>query len=103
MIKDEESKTGEKSTLAYDVSRSQALENDKVMKIFVKRLKDLRSITDKYLNAIIASLPKLPYGLRYIASQIRVQLEAKFPGDEEKITKIIGNLIYYRYMNPALV
>lgn len=103
MIKDEESKTGEKSTLAYDVSRSQALENDKVMKIFVKRLKDLRSITEKYLAAIIASLPKLPYGLRYIASQIRHQLEAKFPGEEEKITKIIGNLIYYRYMNPALV
>jgi len=105
MIKDEESKTGEKSTLAYDVSRSQALENDKVMKIFVKRLKDLRSITDKYLNAVIASLPKMPYGLRYIASQIRLQLETKFPKEEdkEKITKIIGNLIYYRYMNPALV
>jgi len=103
LIKEEESRTGEKSALAYDVSRSQALENDKVMKVFVKRLKDLRSITDKFLNAIIASLPKLPYGLRYIASQMRLQLEAKFPNEEEKITKIVGNLVYYRYMNPALV
>jgi len=103
MIKEEESRTGEKSTLAYDVSRSQALENDKVMKIFVKRLKDLRSITEKFLNAIIASLPKLPYGLRYISAQMRNELEAKFPGDEEKVMKIVGNLIYYRYMNPAVV
>jgi len=104
MIKDEESKTGEKSSLAYDVSRSQALENEKVMKTFVKRLKDLRSITDKFLNAIIASLPKLPFGLRYIAHEMRTQLEKKFPNnDDNKITKIIGNLIYYRYMNPALV
>ncbi len=32
------------------------------MKIFVRRLKDLRAITDKFLNAIVASLPKMPYG-----------------------------------------
>jgi len=78
MIKEEESRTGEKSTLAYDVSRSQALENEKVMDIFVKRLKALRSITEKFLNAIIAALPKLPYGLRYIASQLRKSLEVGF-------------------------
>jgi len=66
MIKEEESKTGQKSALSYDVSRSQALENDGVMKIFVRRLKDLRAITEKFLGAIIASLPKLPYGTRYI-------------------------------------
>jgi len=94
-----------KNTLPYDVSRTQALENDRVMKIFVQRLKDLRSLTDRFLNAIVASLPKMPYSLRYITSQIRLQLETKFPQEEdkEKITKIIGNLIYYRYMNPALV
>ena len=73
------------------------------MKIFVRRLKDYRALTEKFLTAIIASLPKLPYGLRYIVNQLRMQLDAKFPNDKEKITKILGNVLYYRYMNPAIV
>lgn len=78
MIKDEESQTGEKSHLAYDVSRSQALENDKVMKIFVKRLKDLRAVTEKFVSAIMSTLAKFPYGLRYICSEIKGNLMVFF-------------------------
>lgn len=105
LIREEESRSGEKSTKPYDVSRSQAVESEEVMKIFVKRLKDLRGMTDKFLSAIIASLPRMPYGIRYIARELYAALKIRFPNqtDESVFIKIVGHLIYYRYMNPAIV
>ena len=42
--------------------------------------------------------------MRYIAMQLRLQLHAKFPETpEDDILKVVGNLLYYRYMNPAIV
>ena len=42
--------------------------------------------------------------MRYIAMQLRLLLHKKFPeAPEEDILKVIGNLLYYRYMNPAIV
>ena len=36
--------------------------------------------------------------------QLRLQLHAKFPETpEDDILKVVGNLLYYRYMNPAIV
>ena len=36
--------------------------------------------------------------------QLRLQLHAKFPDTpEDDILKVVGNLLYYRYMNPAIV
>ena len=42
--------------------------------------------------------------MRYIAMQLRQMLQQKFPdAQEDDILKIVGNLVYYRYMNPAIV
>lgn len=42
--------------------------------------------------------------MRYIAMQLRLLLRSKFPEvQEDDILKIVGNLVYYRYMNPAIV
>ena len=36
--------------------------------------------------------------------QLRLTLQAKFPeAPEDDILKVVGNLLYYRYMNPAIV
>ena len=36
--------------------------------------------------------------------QLRLALHAKFPdAPEDDILKVVGNLLYYRYMNPAIV
>ena len=36
--------------------------------------------------------------------QLRSALAAKFPeAPEDDILKVVGNLVYYRYMNPAIV
>ncbi len=42
--------------------------------------------------------------MRYIAMKLRQELQAKFPeAPEDDIIKVVGNLLYYRYMNPAIV
>jgi len=104
LIRAQESKTGEKSTRKFDLSRDEALQEADVKAAFVERLKQLGDITSTFLQAIIASLNNLPYGLRYIAGELMSALKARFPEEEpEKFTKIVGHVIYYRYMNPAIV
>jgi len=42
--------------------------------------------------------------MRYIAMQLRLLLHSKFPeASDDEVLKIVGNLVYYRYMNPAIV
>lgn len=42
--------------------------------------------------------------MRFIAMQLRLALVAKFPETpQDDILKVVGNLLYYRYMNPAIV
>lgn len=56
------------------------------------------------MSAIISSLKKMPFGIRYIAKVFRKALKLKFPTESDvTITKAVGNLIYYRYINPAIV
>ena len=44
------------------------------------------------------------YAMRLIAMQLRLALVAKFPdAPQDDILKVVGNLLYYRYMNPAIV
>ncbi|KAL2916115.1 iqgap-related protein [Polyrhizophydium stewartii] len=104
-IRDEELRTGEKSTKPYDVTPQQATQDPDVKRvqaaIFVKQ----KSLTDSFLTAIIGSIKKMPFGIRYIAMKMREHMKRKFPGNDsdDEINKIVGNLIYYRYMNPAIV
>ncbi|KAI3643911.1 hypothetical protein MP228_010075 [Amoeboaphelidium protococcarum] len=106
-IKEEESRTGEQSKRPYDVSKEDALKDPEVGKVFEEHLKQLQVYTDKFLDAIIKNLDRMPYGIRFIAKKLHTELIAKFPPsnseEEERILRVIGNLVYYRYMNPAIV
>uniref|UniRef100_A0A672FV18 Ras-GAP domain-containing protein n=1 Tax=Salarias fasciatus TaxID=181472 RepID=A0A672FV18_SALFA len=47
---------------------------------------------------------KAIYGMRYISKVLKNSLHEKFPdASEDELMKIVGNLLYYRYMNPAIV
>ncbi|GCB83565.1 hypothetical protein scyTo_0024145, partial [Scyliorhinus torazame] len=44
------------------------------------------------------------YGMRYTAKVLKSSLREKFPdASEDELFKVVGNLLYYRYMNPAIV
>lgn len=56
------------------------------------------------LNPVCTCMYVYRYAMRYIAMQLRLLLHSKFPeAQEDDILKIVGNLVYYRYMNPAIV
>ncbi|XP_075788420.1 ras GTPase-activating-like protein IQGAP2 isoform X4 [Pelodiscus sinensis] len=99
-----EMQTGEASKLPYDVTTEQALEHSEVVNKLESSIQSLRAVTDKVLVSIFSSLTMMPYGMRYIAKVLKNSLHEKFPdATEDELLKIVGNLLYYRYMNPAIV
>ncbi|TSK20028.1 Ras GTPase-activating-like protein IQGAP1 [Bagarius yarrelli] len=99
-----ESQTGEASKLPYDVTPEQAMSHEEVRNRLEASIKNMRTVTDKFLSAIIVSVDKIPYGMRFTAKVLKDTLKEKFPdATEDELLKIVGNLLYYRYMNPAIV
>uniref|UniRef100_A0A803WDS3 IQ motif containing GTPase activating protein 1 n=1 Tax=Ficedula albicollis TaxID=59894 RepID=A0A803WDS3_FICAL len=90
--------------LPYDVTPEQALSHEEVRTRLDASIRNMRTVTDKFLSAIISSVDKIPYGMRFIAKVLKDSLHEKFPdAGEDELLKIVGNLLYYRYMNPAIV
>ncbi|XP_043972598.1 ras GTPase-activating-like protein IQGAP3 isoform X1 [Gambusia affinis] len=103
-INQTETQTGHKSSLPYEVSAEDALSHPEVQRRIDIAIINLKNLTDRVLKAITSNLNKLPYGLRYTAKVLRDALKTKFPAvSEAELYKIVGNLVYYRYMNPAIV
>uniref|UniRef100_A0AAY4DR17 IQ motif containing GTPase activating protein 1 n=1 Tax=Denticeps clupeoides TaxID=299321 RepID=A0AAY4DR17_9TELE len=101
-----ESQTGEARSLPYDVTPEQAMKHEEVRTRLEASIKNMRTVTDKFLSAIVVSVDKIPYGMRFIAKVLKDTLHEKFPDateDELLKVRIVGNLLYYRYMNPAIV
>ncbi len=100
----EESQTGMPSRKPLDVSFDVALNDPLGRTIFIRHLQALRATTDAFLSAIINSTGKMPFGIRYIAREVFRALQSKFPQEPEgALIKVVGHLVYYRYLNPAIV
>lgn len=103
-INDEESRTGMPSSRPHAVTSQDALSDSEVRDTFVVHLRNLREITEKFFSAIISTVDTVPYGIRVVARELRLILEENFSDEpHDRIIKIIGNFIYYRYLNPAIV
>eukprot|EP00795_Rhopilema_esculentum_P006087 gene6087-11472_t len=103
-INQTETETGKPSELPYDVDNETAMKHPEVVAKVEASIKCLQVAADKFLNSIIKSTDLIPYGMKYVAMTLREALSEKFPqAGEDDILKVVGNLIYYRYMNPAIV
>uniref|UniRef100_A0A8C3NJR6 Uncharacterized protein n=1 Tax=Geospiza parvula TaxID=87175 RepID=A0A8C3NJR6_GEOPR len=103
-INQTESQSGHRSKLPYEVSPEQALSHPEVQRRLDISIRNLLAVTDKFVSAITSSVDKIPYGMRYMAKILRMSLVEKFPkAPAEEVDKIVGNLLYYRFMNPAVV
>uniref|UniRef100_A0A7N4P797 IQ motif containing GTPase activating protein 1 n=1 Tax=Sarcophilus harrisii TaxID=9305 RepID=A0A7N4P797_SARHA len=80
-----ESQTGEASKLPYDVTPEQALSHEEVKTRLDSSIRNMRAVTDKFLSAIVGSVDKIPYGMRFIAKVLKDSLHEKFPdaGEDE--------------------
>eukprot|EP00835_Amoeboradix_gromovi_P001965 NODE_101_length_20473_cov_0.516590.p2 type:complete len:967 gc:universal NODE_101_length_20473_cov_0.516590:11338-8438(-) len=104
MIIKEETETGQKSSKKMDITKDEALQ-DPVIKVQYENMqRHTQELTSLFLSSIFASVHRMPYGIRCIANKVKSSLMAKFPNESiENINRIIGNLIFFRYINPAIV
>ena len=59
---------------------------------------------DKMIDTLIASVDKVPYGIRWICKQIRELCRSHFPmATREQCCSMIGGFFLLRYVNPAVV
>ncbi|CAG2054463.1 unnamed protein product [Timema podura] len=99
-----EMKTGKTSDLPYSVNTDEALKYEEVCKRLASSLDSLKMCTIMFLERITQSLPAIPYGMVYMAKVLKMALSQKFPKAQEKdLLKVVGNLIYYQYINSAIV
>ena len=105
VIRNEELTTGEKSTRPFDITAEVALADPQVQALYQTNMSKLKKVTDTFLNSIVKSHEKMPFGIRYVAMKIKEKLKAKFPAPEndKEINHIVGSLLYYRYINPVIV
>ncbi|XP_077382458.1 ras GTPase-activating-like protein IQGAP3 [Festucalex cinctus] len=103
-INQTESRSGLKSSLPYDVSLEEALSHAEVRRRVDIGVVNLCNLTQRILQAITSNVNKLPYGLRYTAKALGDALRDKFPAaGEDDVYKVVCNLLYYRFLNPAIV
>ncbi len=98
-----ETESGKPSGLPYETTSKRALEHAPVRQQFEANLQAVKAHTTSFLHLILRSIDKLPFGLRYLAKVLRNKLRAKFPqASEREVLKVVGNLVYYRFINSAL-
>ncbi len=79
-----ETESGVPSGYQYDVSNQKALEFEEVRNQLEKNIKTVKIYTSKFLELILSSLNKLPFGLRYIAKVLKGNLKTKFPNTSDR-------------------
>ena len=98
--------SGKASGMPYDVSTEDALKYPEVMSRFNKSIVQLKQFTTLFLATIVKAKSKnlLPYGLLHLSKVLYNCLKKKFPTLAQKdVLKVVGNLIYYRFINSAIV
>ena len=102
-INRQEAETGQASSLPYDVSAEEALKNPEVAKETQAAVRKMIEYCTLFLRAITNNVNAVPYGLRYICNALQYDLRQKFPkASDDEVIKAVGNVIYYRYINPVI-
>ncbi|XP_063225075.1 ras GTPase-activating-like protein IQGAP1 isoform X2 [Bacillus rossius redtenbacheri] len=99
-----EMETGRVSELPEKVTTNEALAHAEVRARLARSLEALRANTLMFLDRITESLHLIPYGMLFVSRVLKEALQLKFDQCQEKdILKVVGNLIYYQYINSAIV
>ncbi|KAI7864833.1 Rho GTPase activation protein [Spinellus fusiger] len=78
--------------------------NPYLQSILQPRITKLIETAEMFLNTILDSLDKVPYGIRWICKQIRSLTRRRYPeASDHAITSMIGGFFFLRFVNPAIV
>lgn len=104
LIKNEELQTGRRSWRRPDVPREDAIRDPETRATFIQHLQDLRDLSDHFFSALEETLPRMPFGIRYIAQQMYQSLITKFADEDPGlILQIVGHWVWRNYFQPAIV
>ncbi|RVE48526.1 hypothetical protein evm_006837 [Chilo suppressalis] len=99
-----EMKTGQISSLPFSVTQDEALKYPEVKARLETALAKLKTVVTIFLDRITKSTELFPFCITYMARVLHRALSSKFPHTPEKdILKVIGNLVYYQFLNAAIV
>ncbi|XP_067211920.1 ras GTPase-activating-like protein IQGAP1 isoform X1 [Linepithema humile] len=99
-----EMESGQSINLPHTVSQEQALRHIPVQESLTKAINQLKRISLEFLNRITQSRDLIPYGMLYVSKVLYTSLLEKFPlAPEKDVLKAVGNLIYYHFINAAIV
>lgn len=101
----EEIRTGVKSTIKpSEITEQIALANPKVKATIDERIRKLTTVCTAVVQGINSAMDLIPYGLRWVCKTLAEMLRQKYPDtNKEAILNVVGYLIYYRFMNPAII
>ncbi|KAL8293711.1 hypothetical protein RQP46_000412 [Phenoliferia psychrophenolica] len=103
-IAKEETRTGVTSARPLDVNYREALWDEDTKRIFTAHLLAIKKATSEFLEAMFASTPRIPFGIRYIGREVYRALRTKFPNEpQEDALRVVAHLVYYRFIQPAAV
>jgi Ras GTPase-activating-like protein IQGAP2/3 len=103
-INNEELRTGQRSRRPHEVPREEAIRDPETRETFIHHLQDLRDIADQFFTALEDLMPRMPYGIRFIAQQSYHSLCARFPHEQPQLLlQVVGHWVWQRYLQPALV
>ena len=97
--------SGKACGMPYDISTEDALKHPEVASRLQKSIVQLKQFTTLYLATIVKAKAKnlIPYGLLHLSKILYQCMKKKFPQAANKdVLKVVGNLIYYRYINSAI-
>ncbi|XP_011877026.1 PREDICTED: ras GTPase-activating-like protein IQGAP1 [Vollenhovia emeryi] len=99
-----EMECGQSLDMPHAVSQEQALKHKPVQESLTRAINQLKKISLEFLNRITQSRDLIPYGMLYVSKVLYNTLIEKFSHAPEKdILKAVGNLIYYHFINAAIV
>lgn len=102
-INNEELRTGRPDPRPLEVPREVAIRDPETRRLFIDHLRDLREICDQFFLALEDLLHKMPYGLRFLGSQLFDALAMHFKQEpQETILQAVANWIWKFYLQPSL-
>ncbi|KAH7344769.1 hypothetical protein B0J17DRAFT_607929 [Rhizoctonia solani] len=104
LINQEEMRTGQQSVYKKDVTTEEAMQHHTTREKYIHHLQKLQWLSGIFLKTIMGSTKRMPYAMRLLAREILAALRSRFPDEQESAYAVaLGRLIYYRYINPAII
>lgn len=103
LVNNEELSTGRVSHRPKELPREEAIRQLDVRAEYIAHLQDLRDLCDSFFLSLEETLHRMPYGIRFVASQLFAALCDHFRQEQpEHLAQVVGSWLWKSYLHPAL-